>query len=113
MPLLARELREGGEASAVVERARPPADAAALVWIGAADDESLRAASPQRAPIVGLTEGESLPYVLDTNLVRLAPGRGASGRRRSLQALARVARRRRRRAGCAAAGRCARRSSTS
>ena len=27
-------------------------------------------------PIVALTEGESLPYVLDTNLVRLPPGKG-------------------------------------
>jgi uncharacterized protein (DUF697 family) len=74
VPLLAKELRAGGDAGAVSEHAR--ADAAALVWIGAADDDALRAASRAATPIVGVTEGESLPYVLDTNLVRLAPGKG-------------------------------------
>jgi uncharacterized protein (DUF697 family) len=75
VPLLARELREGGDASAVVDSSsgRP---AAALVWIGAADEDALRAASRAGTPIVGVTEGESLPYVLDTNLVVLRPGSG-------------------------------------
>jgi uncharacterized protein (DUF697 family) len=36
----------------------------------------LRAASGARVPIVGITAGESLPYVLDTDLVLLPPGRG-------------------------------------
>jgi uncharacterized protein (DUF697 family) len=74
VPLLAKELRVGGDAGAVTESAR--ADAAALVWIGPADEDALRAASRAATPIVGVTEGESLPYVLDTNVVRLAPGRG-------------------------------------
>jgi uncharacterized protein (DUF697 family) len=74
MPLLAKELRAGGDDGAVTEGAR--SGAAALVWIGPADEKALRAASRAGTPIVGVTEGESLPYVLDTNLVRLAPGKG-------------------------------------
>jgi uncharacterized protein (DUF697 family) len=74
VPLLVKELTAGGEPGAVTESTRGAA--AALVWIGAADEEALRAASQAGTPIVGLTEGESLPYVLDTNLVRLRPGQG-------------------------------------
>ena len=74
VPLLAKELRAGGDAGAVVEQAR--GSAAALVWIGPADEEALRAASRAGTPIVAVSEGESLPYVLDTNLVRLPPGTG-------------------------------------
>jgi len=74
-PLLAKELREGGEAGAVVE-GPPPPHAAALVWIGPPDAEVLRAAARHETAIVGLTEGQSLPYVLDTNIVRLRPGQG-------------------------------------
>ncbi len=48
----------------------------ALVWVGKADHEALRRASLAGTPIVGLTEGESLPYVLDTNLVLIRPGQG-------------------------------------
>jgi uncharacterized protein (DUF697 family) len=75
VPLLAKELRAGGDPAAVIEG---PAGkgAAALVWIGPAAKEQLRAASAARVPIVGVTEGESLPYVLDTDLVRLSPARG-------------------------------------
>ncbi|HEY4348904.1 MAG TPA: hypothetical protein VGM80_15080 [Gaiellaceae bacterium] len=73
VPLLAKELRTGGDAGAVVEGART--GAAALVWIGAADDDALRAASRAGTPIVGVTDGQSLPYVLDTNLVSLVPGK--------------------------------------
>ena len=40
------------------------------------DVATLRAASRAGTPIVGLTEGESLPYVLDTNIVPVTPGRG-------------------------------------
>ena len=74
VPLLAKELRAGGDAGAVTESAST--DAAALVWIGRGDGDALRPASRAATPIVGVTEGESLPYVLDTNLVRLAPGSG-------------------------------------
>jgi hypothetical protein len=75
VPLLAKELREGGDPSAVVEGA-PPGHAAALVWIGPPDLEALRAASRNETPIVALTDGPSIPYVLDTNIVRVTPGRG-------------------------------------
>jgi uncharacterized protein (DUF697 family) len=73
VPLLARELREGGDPSAVREGG-PPEQAAVLVWIGKPDEAALRAASRAHVPIVGVTEGESLPYVLDTNLVFVRPG---------------------------------------
>lgn len=72
--LLARELRAGGEAGAVLEQG-PVEGAAALVWIGPPGEESLHAASEAGIAIVGVTDGASLPYVLDTDLVVLAPGR--------------------------------------
>jgi len=74
VPLLARQLREGGEASAVVEgRAE---GAAVLIWVGAAGEERLHAAAKAGVPIVALTDDESLPYVLAADLVRVPPGRG-------------------------------------
>jgi uncharacterized protein (DUF697 family) len=75
VPLVAKALRKGGDASAVREGG-PPTDAAVLVWIGKADEDALRAASLAHVPIVGVTEGESLPYVLDTDLVIVRPGGG-------------------------------------
>jgi uncharacterized protein (DUF697 family) len=75
VPLLARELRAGGDESAVRERGSPEG-AAVLVWVGAADEDVLRAASRRRVPIVGVTDAEHLPYVLDTDLVRAPPGAG-------------------------------------
>src|SRR5438093_8063375 len=75
VPLLAKALREGGDPGAVREDGRPE-DAGVLVWIGKADDHVLRTASLAYVPIVGVTEGESLPYVLDTNLVTVRPGEG-------------------------------------
>jgi uncharacterized protein (DUF697 family) len=76
VPLLAKELREGGDAGAVVEAGQSLPPAAALVWIGPADEDVLRAASRARTPIVGLVEPGtgSLPYVLDTNIVRIPRG---------------------------------------
>jgi uncharacterized protein (DUF697 family) len=74
--LLATELRAGGGDAAAVTENRTDPDAVALIWIGAPNIETLRAASQAQLAIVGLTEGESLPYVLDTNIVRVAPGRG-------------------------------------
>jgi uncharacterized protein (DUF697 family) len=73
VPLLVRELRAGGDSTAVREGGSA-AGAAALVWMGYRDDERLRAASRAGVPIVGVTDGESLPYVLDTDLVTIAPG---------------------------------------
>ena len=73
VPLLVKELREGGDATAVTETLGT--HVAALVWIGKPGEEELRAASRAHVPIVGVTDGTSLPYVLDTNLVRIVPGR--------------------------------------
>jgi uncharacterized protein (DUF697 family) len=75
VPLLARELRAGGESAAVREGGAPDG-AAALVWIGAADEAALHAASRAGIPIVAVTDAEELPYVLDTDLVRALPGEG-------------------------------------
>lgn len=75
VPLLARELRAGGDTAAVLEGSAPEG-AAALIWIGPPDVAVLRAAERARVPVIGITEGESLPYVLDTRIVTLAPGSG-------------------------------------
>jgi uncharacterized protein (DUF697 family) len=74
VPLLARELRAGGEATAVVEGRSD--GASVLVWVGPPDEEELRAASRSGVPIVAVTEAESLPYVLATDIVRVPPGQG-------------------------------------
>jgi uncharacterized protein (DUF697 family) len=74
VPLLARELREGGNASAVVEQRVE--HAAALVWIGPPDESELRAAARARIPIVAVTDADTVPYVLATDLVRVPPGQG-------------------------------------
>jgi uncharacterized protein (DUF697 family) len=73
VPLLARELRAGGDASAVREGGSA-SGAAVLIWMGYPDKDRLREASLARIPIIGVTEGESLPYVLDTNLVTIEAG---------------------------------------
>ncbi len=75
VPLLVRELREGGDPSAVREGGNAEG-ALALVWIGKPDHERLRAASSAGVPIIGVTDGESLPYVLDTCLVLVEAGLG-------------------------------------
>jgi uncharacterized protein (DUF697 family) len=74
VPLLARELREGGDASAVVEQRVE--HAAALVWIGPPDESELRAAARAMIPIVAVTDADTVPYVLATDLVRVPPGQG-------------------------------------
>jgi len=75
VPLLAKALRAGGEEAAVVEHG-PLDSALALVWIGPADEDALRPAARAGLAIVGVSEGASLPYVLDTALVRVGPGQG-------------------------------------
>jgi uncharacterized protein (DUF697 family) len=75
VPLLARELSAGGDATAVREGGAL-AGGAALVWIGAADEVVLREASRAGIPIVAVTDADSLPYVLDTDLIRTEPGAG-------------------------------------
>jgi len=74
VPILARELRAGGDPAAVVEQ--DASDAAALVWVGDADEERLRAASRARIPIVAVSEAAALPYVLANDIVRIPPGQG-------------------------------------
>jgi uncharacterized protein (DUF697 family) len=74
VPLLARQLREGGESSAVVEGRFE--HAAVLVWVGPPDEEQLHAATRAGVPIVAVTDDERVPYVLATDLVRIPPGQG-------------------------------------
>jgi uncharacterized protein (DUF697 family) len=73
--LLATALRAGGEADAVDEHG-PVEQAAAVVWVGAPDEETLRRAWRAHVPIVALSDGPSLPYVLDTDLVLIRGGEG-------------------------------------
>jgi uncharacterized protein (DUF697 family) len=74
VPILARELRAGGDPGAVVEQ--DVTGAAALIWVGEADEEKLRAADRAKIPIVAVTEAATLPYVLADDLVRVPPGQG-------------------------------------
>ncbi len=74
VPLLARELRNGGDASAVVEHRVE--NAAVLVWVGPPDEEALRAAERARIPIIAVTNDEHVPYVLATDLVPVPAGQG-------------------------------------
>jgi uncharacterized protein (DUF697 family) len=74
VPLLARELRAGGEESAVVEDRIE--GSAALIWIGPANEERLRAASRAGVPIVAVSDEDTVPYVLASSLVRVPPGQG-------------------------------------
>ncbi len=74
VPLLARELRAGGEASAVVENTIE--GAAAVVWIGRADDEVLHRASKAGIPVVAVSEEDELPYVLAEDIVHVEGGQG-------------------------------------
>lgn len=74
VPLLARELRAGGDASAVVEGRSD--GAAALVWLGPADEAQLRAADLADVPIVAVGDATSLPYVRATDVVAVPPGQG-------------------------------------
>ena len=74
VPLLARELRAGGDSSAVVEQ--HVRGASVLVWIGAADEDLLRDAERHGVPIVALTDDSTVPYVLAEDLVRVPRGQG-------------------------------------
>jgi uncharacterized protein (DUF697 family) len=74
VPILARELRAGGDPEAVVEQ--NVTDAVALIWVGDADEERLRAADRAKIPIIAVTEAATLPYVLPDDLVRVPAGQG-------------------------------------
>jgi len=74
VPVLARELREGGDASAVVEGR--VTGVAALVWLGKPDEDLLHDASHAGVPIVAVSDDDELPYVLATDVVHVQPGHG-------------------------------------
>jgi uncharacterized protein (DUF697 family) len=74
VPVLARQLREGGEASAVVEDRLD--GASALIWVGDPDEARLREANRRDLPVIAVTDAETVPYVLATDLVRVPPGQG-------------------------------------
>jgi uncharacterized protein (DUF697 family) len=74
VPILARQLREGGDASAVTEGLGERA--ALLVWVGEPDETALRAADKAGVPIVAVTDAAVVPYVVATDIVRVPPGQG-------------------------------------
>jgi len=74
LPIIARQLREGGDPSAVVEG--QVENVAALVWVGAPDEDALRTASRAGVPIVAVTDADEVPYVLATDIVHVPPGQG-------------------------------------
>ncbi len=74
VPILAGELRAGGDVLAVVENRVE--GAAALVWVGAPDEDVLRAASHAGIPIVAVSEEKSIPYVFASAIVHVPPGQG-------------------------------------
>ena len=107
--LLARELRDGGDPSAVVEGRVE--GAAVLVWVGG--DRRGAGCTRRRRPACRssrFSDEGSLPYVLRSHLVRVPSGAGLSGReahrRPSWRSSARTGRDSRR----ASASCCARRS---
>jgi uncharacterized protein (DUF697 family) len=74
VPLLARDLREGGDALAVVEGRVE--GAAAVVWIGRPDEDALRAATKAGIPVIAVSEEDDLPYVLAEDVVHVQGGHG-------------------------------------
>jgi uncharacterized protein (DUF697 family) len=74
VPILAGELRAGGDPLAVVENRVE--GAAALVWVGAPDEQVLRVASRAEIPIVAVSEEQSIPYVFASAIVHVPPGQG-------------------------------------
>jgi uncharacterized protein (DUF697 family) len=79
VPILARDLRAGADSAgngAAIREGGPADGASVYVWVGETDEAKLRAANRARVPIVAVTEAETMPYVLETDLVRLRPGQG-------------------------------------
>jgi uncharacterized protein (DUF697 family) len=74
LPIIARQLREGGDPSAVVEGRVE--NAAVLIWVGPPDEDALRAANRAGVPIVAITDRSELPYVLATDVIHVPPGEG-------------------------------------
>jgi uncharacterized protein (DUF697 family) len=74
VPLLARDLRAGGRADAVVEQRTD--GVAGLIWVGEPDEERLRAAAKGHVPIVAVSDAPTVPYVLAEDIVHVPPGQG-------------------------------------
>lgn len=74
VPLLARELRAGGDPSAVVESTVD--GVAAVVWLGKAEEDVLRRAARAGTLVVAVSDDHELPYVLETDVLRVPPGQG-------------------------------------
>jgi uncharacterized protein (DUF697 family) len=74
LPIIARQLREGGDPSAVVEGRIE--NAAVLVWVGPPDEDQLRAANKAGVPIVAVSDADEIPYVLATDILHVPPGQG-------------------------------------
>lgn len=74
VPLLARELRAGGDPSAVVEGTVD--GVAAVVWLGRPEEDRLRRAARAGTPVVAVSDEQSLPYVLESDIVRVPRGHG-------------------------------------
>ena len=74
VPVLARELRAGGDPSAVVEGRLE--DVAVVVWVGAPDESALRTADRADVPIVAVSDAADLPYVRATDVVQVPAGQG-------------------------------------
>jgi len=74
VPILARELRAGGEASAVVENVLE--NVSVLVWVGAPDAQQLHTADRAGVPIIAVTDAGTVPYVPATSVIRVLPGQG-------------------------------------
>jgi uncharacterized protein (DUF697 family) len=74
VPLLARDLRAGGDELAVAENRTE--GVAALVWVGSPDEEALRSASRAGIPIVAVSEEDAIPYVFASAIVHVPRGHG-------------------------------------
>jgi uncharacterized protein (DUF697 family) len=74
LPIIARQLREGGDPSAVVEGRIE--NAAVLVWVGPPDEDQLRAANRAGVPVIAISDSDEIPYVLATDIVHVPPGQG-------------------------------------
>ena len=74
VPILARQLREDGDPSAVIEG--QVEGVAAVVWIGPPDEQQLRRANKAHIPIVAVSDLDEVPYVLAENIVHPVAGQG-------------------------------------
>ena len=74
LPIIARQLREGGDPAAVVESRVE--NVAVLVWVGPPDEDALREADRAGVPIIAVADADELPYVLARDIVHVPPGQG-------------------------------------